>query len=176
MGPVRLRTHFLTCAALVAPLLAIAPPLQATGLIGARNAAREIASGVAVTGASVERSGAGAKIVFDLNRPLAVEAYVLADPDRVVVELPETSFLIDPAIGREVAGRKKGEAPALVSGFRFGQFARGRSRIVFDLSGPARIVKAVAEPTASGGAARLVVGASPTRGASLAGIHVAARG
>ena len=163
MGLGRLRTYILTCAALTAPMLMAATPLQATGLIGARNAAREIAAGVAVTAASVERSAASAKFVFDLNRPLAVEAYVLADPDRVVVELPETSFLIDPAVGREVAGRKKGEAPALVSGFRFGQIGRGRSRIVFDLSGPARIVKAVAEPTASGGAARLVVELAQTQ-------------
>ena len=104
MGLGRLRTYILTCAALTAPMLMAATPLQATGLIGARNAAREIAAGVAVTAASVERSAASAKFVFDLNRPLAVEAYVLADPDRVVVELPETSFLIDPAVGREVAG------------------------------------------------------------------------
>lgn len=174
MGLGRLRTCFLTCAALAAPLLAVATPLKATGLIGARNAAREIAAGVAVTAASVERSAGGAKFVFDLNRPLAVEAYVLADPDRVVVELPETSFLIDPAIGRE-APRNKGEAAPLVSGFRFGQFAHGRSRIVFDLSGPARIVKAVAEPTASGGAAKLVVELAQTQADSFRAAARAAR-
>ncbi|MFO1134467.1 MAG: hypothetical protein U1E30_04560 [Rhodoblastus sp.] len=74
---------------------------------------------------------------------------MLADPDRVVVELPETSSSSTP---RSVAlnPRRASRGAALVSTFRFGQFARGRSQIVFDLSEPARIVKAVAEPTEVG--------------------------
>ena len=157
MGLGRFRISGLIGLALAASVLFARPPAQATGLVGARLAARDIAAGVAVTAATVERSATTAKFIFDLNRPLAVEAYVLADPDRVVVELPETSFLIDPAVGRDLPTHRKGEPAALVSGFRFGQFARGRSRIVFDLAGPARIVKALAEPTESGGAARLVI-------------------
>lgn len=158
MGLGRLRTFGLIGLALSAPLLpaAGAGAQGAGGLVGARAAARDISAGVAVTGATAQRSAATAKFVFDLNRPVQVEAYVLADPDRVVVELPETSFLIDPAIGR-AAAQGKGEPPPLVPSFRFGQFAKGRSRIVFDLSGPARIAKAAAETTESGGAARLVV-------------------
>ena len=157
MGLGRFRISGLIGLALAASVLFARPPAQATGLVGARLAARDIAAGVAVTAATVERSATTAKFIFDLNRPLAVEAYVLADPDRVVVELPETSFLIDPAVGRDLPTHRKGELAALVSGFRFGQFARGRSRIVFDLAGPARIVKALAESTESGGAARLVI-------------------
>ena len=157
MGLGRFRISGLIGLALAASVLFARPPAQATGLVGARLAARDIAAGVAVTAATVERSATTAKFIFDLNRPLAVEAYVLADPDRVVVELPETSFLIDPAVGRDLPTHRKGEPAALVSGFRFGQFARGRSRIVFDLAGPARIVKALAESTESGGAARLVI-------------------
>ena len=97
MGLGRFRTFGFAAVALV---LVGAAPLQATGLVGARSAARDIAAGVAVTAARVERSPTAAKFIFDLNRLVAVEAYVLADPDRVVVELPETSFLVDPAIGR----------------------------------------------------------------------------
>lgn len=156
MGLGRLRTSGFVAIA-VASLFGGSALSHATGLVGARSAARDIAAGVAVTAATVERSAASAKIVFDLNRLVPVDAYVLADPDRVVVELPETSFLIDPSIGRAPAAKGKSEERPLVSTFRFGQFARGRSRIVFDLSEPARIVKAVAEPTESGGAARLVV-------------------
>jgi len=154
----RFRTFCLMGLTAAAPLLAAAPAVAASsGILGARSAARDIAAGVAATGATVERSATSAKFVFDLNRPVAVDAYVLADPDRVVVELPETNFLLDPALGRAVVAKSKAEPPPLAPSFRFGQFARGRSRIVFDLSGPARIVKAVAEPTESGGAARLVV-------------------
>ena len=161
--------------------LAVAMPLSqaaagnSTGMLGARSAARDIAAGVAVTGASAERSAANAKFVFDLNKPVAVEAFVLADPDRVVVELPETTFLIDPAIGRAPSGRGKAEAASLVPTFRFGQFVRGRSRIVFDLAEPARIVKAVAEPTESGGAAKLVIELAPAPAESFRAAARAAR-
>jgi len=157
MGPERFRTSGLIGYACAASLWLAATSAQATGFLGARSAARDIAAGVAVTAATIERSATTAKFVFDLNRLAPIEAYVLADPDRVVVELPETSFLIDPAIGRAPATHAKGGSHPLVSAFRFGQFARGRSRIVFDLAEPVRIVKAAAEPTESGGAARLVV-------------------
>ncbi|MFV0281585.1 MAG: N-acetylmuramoyl-L-alanine amidase [Rhodoblastus sp.] len=157
----------------VAVFLAPAP-VAAAGLVGARSLARDIAAGVAVTGVNVERSGTTTKFVFDLNRLAEVEAYVLADPDRVVVEMPEAAFLLDPAAGRQPGARAKGETP-LVSNFRFGQFAPGRSRIVFDLNGPARIVKALAEPTTSGGAARLTVELGPTAADSFRAAARAAR-
>ena len=57
MGLGRLRT-FAYAAAALAPVLAGPAPSQATGLMGARSAARDIASGVAVTAATVERSPA----------------------------------------------------------------------------------------------------------------------
>ncbi|MFT4097837.1 MAG: N-acetylmuramoyl-L-alanine amidase, partial [Rhodoblastus sp.] len=143
--------------------------------VGARSAARDGAPAVAVTSASIERSATTAKIVFDLNRPVAVDAYVLADPSRVVVELPEAAFLIDPANGRAPSPRGKSESAPLVPSFRFGQFAPGRSRIVFDLAEPARIVKATAEPTQSGGAARLVVELAQTPADSFRAAARAAR-
>ena len=170
----RFHTICLIGLAAVAPLSSAAPS-SAAGMVGARSAARDIAAGVAVTGATVDRSAGSARFVFDLNRPVAIEAYVLADPDRVVIELPETSFLVDPAIGRASAAKSKAEPAALVPTFRFGQFAKGRSRIVFDLSEPARIVKAAAEPTESGGAARLVVELAPTPADSFRAAARAAR-
>lgn len=132
-------------------------PAAAAGLVGARAAARDIASGPAVTGVEAQRSANKARIAFDLNRKVAVDAYLLANPDRVVVDLPETAFLIDPGVGRPESGRRRKAEKSLVESFRFGQFAPGRSRIVLDLSGPARIVKAASEATAAGGAARLVI-------------------
>ncbi len=156
MGLGRIRRIAAMIMGLGAPMLAFAPSAQAAGLVGARAAARDIANEPAVTSATVQRSASSARFVFELNKKVAVAAFVLSGPDRVVVELPEAAFLLDPAIGR-AAARNRREAAPLVESFRFGQFAAGRSRIVFDLSGPARIVKAVCEPTDSGGAARLTV-------------------
>ncbi len=174
MGLGCLLTSGLIGLALAAPLFGAVAHAQGNGLVGARAAARDISAGVAVTGATVQRSGGTAKFLFDLNRIAQVEAYVLADPDRVVVELPETSFLIDPAIGR-LAPAGRGEPAPLVSSFRFGQFAKGRSRIVFDLAEPARIVKATAEATESGGAAHLVIELAQTPADSFRAAARAAR-
>lgn len=135
-------------------LALLAAPAGAAGLVGARAAAKAYSGGPAATSATVERAADSAKIAFDMNVAVNVKAYVLADPDRVIVDMPETGFLLNPSIGRPAPAKA---GASLVSSFRFGQAAPGRSRIVIDLAGPARIVKAVSEPTASGGAAKLVI-------------------
>jgi N-acetylmuramoyl-L-alanine amidase len=69
-----------------------------------------------------------------LSAPVAVDAYSLTGPDRIVVDLPEINFQIAAGIGKKARG--------FVPGFRFGLMAPGRSRIVIDLSEPAEIVSA----------------------------------
>jgi N-acetylmuramoyl-L-alanine amidase len=70
------------------------------------------------------------------------EAYVLSNPDRVIVDLPEVNFQLPAKAGQaEPVPRGKKPAPKTVSSFRFGQFAPGKARIVVDLGRPA-IVKA----------------------------------
>jgi N-acetylmuramoyl-L-alanine amidase len=128
----------------------------AGGLVGARSAAKAYSGGPAATDANVERSPGAARIVLDLNLPVTARAFVLSEPDRVIVDLPEIGFLLSPSAGR-LPPPARGAQPDLVSSFRFGQFAPGRSRIVVELAGPARIVKAQSEPTPSGGASRLVL-------------------
>ena len=41
-----------------------------------------------------------AKLTFELSAPVDVAAFVLADPDRVIVDAPQVEFLIDPEIGK----------------------------------------------------------------------------
>ncbi len=155
-------------------ILAVPQSAVAGGLVGARSAAKSYSGGPAATGASVERSPGAAKIVFDLNLPVTAKAFVLSEPDRVIVDLPEIGFLFNPSVGRLTAPAR-GAQPDLVSSFRFGQFAPGRSRIVVELSGPARIVKAQSESTPSGGASRLVVELASTDAESFRAAARAAR-
>ena len=99
------------------------------------------------TRASLDESGEGAKLSFDLSladknaKAITPAAFVLANPDRVIVDLPQVDFTVDPQVGKLGAGRrhKKG---GLVASYRFGLLAAGRSRIVVDLAAPARIVGA----------------------------------
>ena len=152
----RRRIGAVGCIAGLLAFAALAAPATAAGLVGARSAARVYSGGPAATAATIERSAASARLVFEMNLLVAVKAFVLAEPDRVIVDLPEIGFLLNPSAGRLPAPARN-EAQPLVSAFRFGQFAIGRSRIVIDLAGPARIARADVEPTPSGGAARLVI-------------------
>jgi N-acetylmuramoyl-L-alanine amidase len=89
------------------------------------------------------------RLVVDLSEPVALESFLLADPYRVVVDLPEIAFTVKPEVGRHGRG--------LVSAFRFGLIAAGRSRIVLDLTGPALIDKAFVLDPVEGQPARLVI-------------------
>ena len=74
------------------------------------------------------------RFVMDLSSPIEFALSTLADPYRVIVDLPETQFQIPPDAGQ--AGR------GLVSAWRFGLFAPGKSRIVLDADGPVSVDKA----------------------------------
>ncbi len=116
----------------------------------------------------LETKGETTRLIFDLTEKVPASAFALADPDRVIIDLPEVNFQIDPAVGqvarpgaRRPAGRRAATAPSamalsgVVGSFRFGLFAPGKSRIVIDLAEPARITKVVTE--GEDAAARLVI-------------------
>jgi N-acetylmuramoyl-L-alanine amidase len=124
------------------------------------------------SGVRVVQSGEITRLAFDMTTHLNVRAFVMVDPDRLIVDLPETIFAIDADAGQRVApraGRRGPEsAPAgLISSYRVGKLGAGRSRIVVDLARPARIVKAGTE-VSDDGSLRLLVDLSPTDRASFA--------
>jgi N-acetylmuramoyl-L-alanine amidase len=89
------------------------------------------------------------RFVLDLNKPVQFRAFVLGDPYRVVVDLPQVSFHLPTGAG--TAGR------GLVRAFRYGLVMPGGSRIVFDLTGPVRIANASVLDSANGQPPRLVL-------------------
>ena len=93
--------------------------------------------------------GKQTRFVLDVDQPISVHAFALADPYRVVVDLPQVSFQLPPGVGG--AGR------GLIKAFRYGLVMPGGSRIVFDLAGPAKITSASVLPAANGQPARLVL-------------------
>ncbi len=76
----------------MAAVLALAGALA--GGVGRGEAARPVAVAVKL----VPDAG-GASLTFDLSRPVDARAYTLSSPDRIVVDLPEVVFQIDPAVG-----------------------------------------------------------------------------
>ncbi len=139
-------------------------PVRAGGMLGARAArlAVRVAPSVAtITAARLEDGVETSALAFDVSAPLSPTAFVLADPDRAIIDLPQVDFTMDPATGRLAADHSRaggpnagGKAP-LVASFRFGLLAPGRSRIVVDLGAPARIVSASVR--AVDGRSRLIV-------------------
>lgn len=108
---------------------------------------------VAVAARVVEDADA-AKLTLDLSGPVKAAAHAMADPARIVVDLGEVNFQLDPSVGRGAPKR----ADAIVKAFRFGLFGPGKSRVVIDLGRPACIVKVETAPIAKGSApSRLTV-------------------
>jgi N-acetylmuramoyl-L-alanine amidase len=126
-----------------------------------------LAAPAIVDGVHLEDGDEHATLSFDLTHPIEVSAFVLARPNRVVVDLPEVDFRIDPQAGKAAltahrSGTQHGrlqvnDVSGLIASFRFGLFAAGKSRIVIDLGGPAKILRAAVEPAADAGKARLVI-------------------
>jgi N-acetylmuramoyl-L-alanine amidase len=89
------------------------------------------------------------RFILDLDQPISFRAFPLADPYRVIVDLPQVSFQLPAGIG--IAGR------GLIKAFRYGLVMPGGSRIVFDLTGPAKIANAQVLDAANGQPPRLVL-------------------
>jgi N-acetylmuramoyl-L-alanine amidase len=93
------------------------------------------------------------RFVMDFTRKIEVRAFTLADPYRVVIDLPQVMFDLPPHTGQTGRG--------LVKAFRFGLVMQGGSRIVLDVSKPVRVDKAFVLDPAAGQPARLVVDLIP---------------
>jgi N-acetylmuramoyl-L-alanine amidase len=89
------------------------------------------------------------RFILDLDKPVQFRAFALADPYRVVVDLPQVSFQLPAGVGATGRG--------LVKAYRYGLVMPGGSRIVFDLTGPAKIAKSYVLEAANGQPPRLVL-------------------
>jgi N-acetylmuramoyl-L-alanine amidase len=89
------------------------------------------------------------RFVLDLSSKVDLRAFTLADPYRVVIDLPQVVFQLKPKAGESGRG--------LIKAFRFGLVMQGGSRIVLDLKKPVRVDKAFVLDAAEGQPARLVL-------------------
>ena len=89
------------------------------------------------------------RFVLDLDKTIPFRAFALADPYRVVVDIPQISFQLAAGAGTVARG--------LIKAFRYGLVMPGGSRIVFDLTGPARIANSYVLEAANGQPPRLVL-------------------
>ncbi len=91
------------------------------------------------------------------NGPVTYNLATLADPYRIVIDVPNLAFRLPADAGRKRQG--------LIAAFRFGVFAPGKSRIVIDTTGPVTVEHALAA-TGSAKSTRLTLELAPTEAAS----------
>src|SRR5271156_18522 len=84
------------------------------------------ASAPVAVGARFSQDANAAKLVFDLSRTVDAKSAALASPDRIIIDMSEVTFQVDPSVGR-VSTWPEGSP---VKGFRFGPLGAGKSRIV----------------------------------------------
>ena len=89
------------------------------------------------------------RFVLDLDKTVQFRAFALDDPYRIIVDIPQVSFNLP--LGTGATGR------GLVKAFRYGLVMPGGSRIVFDLTGPAKIANSYVLDSANGQPPRLVL-------------------
>jgi N-acetylmuramoyl-L-alanine amidase len=93
--------------------------------------------------------GKQTRFILDLDKKVEFRAFPLADPYRIVVDIPQVSFQLPAGAGTTGRG--------LIKAFRYGLVMPGGSRIVFDLTGPAKIANAYVLEAANGQPPRLVL-------------------
>ena len=99
------------------------------------------------------------RFVVDFSQKVDMATFTLADPYRVVIDLPEVTFKLPAQAGEHGRG--------LVKAFRYGLIMQGGSRIVLDTKGPVRVDKAFTLAPAEGQPARLALNLSATDRASF---------
>jgi N-acetylmuramoyl-L-alanine amidase len=101
-------------------------------------------------GARIAGDEARTRIVLDFDRPPTIETRYIANPDRIVVDLPATAFAFAEA---------DLEATGLFSDIRYGSMDAASARLVLTAARPARLVTADVKPNENGDGYRLVLDA-----------------
>lgn len=98
--------------------------------------------------------GTRTRIVLELDNAVKFDVFTLPEPYRVVLNLPEVNWNIDP--------HKVPENKGLLERMRYGLFTPGTSRMVFDVKGPVTVHKIFLLKPLDGKHWRLVMDLSPT--------------
>lgn len=120
----------------------------------------EAASAPVVMGIELTDNSAQSRLVIELSDPVDFRTFLLSNPNRIVVDMPE--LLWRPGTTPAPSGR------GLVKNYRFGQFRKDVSRLVLDLNRPAKIGSAAMLAPKDGSGFRLVINLAPATAAEFA--------
>lgn len=89
------------------------------------------------------------RLIVDFSHKIDIRAFTLANPYRVVIDMPQVVF--------QFPGRTGESGRGLIKAFRYGLVMQGGSRMVIDLAKPARIDRAFVLESNNDQPARLVL-------------------
>ena len=130
-----------------ATVLSGASAAERTGASGAPKSASNdfpVASDVRLGGDDMQT-----RLIVDLSQKIDIRAFTLANPYRVVLDMPQVTFQFPPKAGDVGRG--------LIKAFRYGLVMQGGSRMVIDLARPAQVDMAFVLGAANDQPARLVL-------------------
>jgi N-acetylmuramoyl-L-alanine amidase len=94
------------------------------------------------------------RLIMDVTSTIGLRAFTLADPYRVIIDIPQTVFQLPAKTGDTGRG--------LIKAYRYGLVMAGGSRIVIDVTKPVRIETATVLEPNGGEPARLVLDLAAT--------------
>jgi N-acetylmuramoyl-L-alanine amidase len=106
-----------------------------------------------VIGARIGEHEDRTRFVIEMSDPVKLRVFTLANPNRVVIDLPEMLWRLSAADKPTGAG--------MVRSYRYGLFRPGDSRFVIDLNAPVRIADPVILPPEGGNGYRVVLDLFP---------------
>ena len=95
------------------------------------------------------------RFVIDLDQEVDFTYFLLPDPYRIIIDMPEIDWNAPP--GKVTSGG------GLISGLRYGLFKPGTFRVVLDVAQPSLVSKIFSLPPGGGKPNRLVVDLKPTQ-------------
>lgn len=99
------------------------------------------------------QNGQTTRVVLDVDENFAVDSFTLANPYRLVLDLPKVRWDVDAAQGAQGKG--------LVERYRFGLFRPDVSRVVLDMAGPFEVVRLFSLPAKAEQGPRIVMDLAP---------------
>lgn len=139
----------LTLGVASAPSAAEGPPDGQPATAASASAAASAPNFPVASGTRLAGDDKQTRFILDLDRKIEFHAFPLADPYRVVVDIPQVNFQLAAGTGSAARG--------LVKAFRYGLVMPGGSRIVFDMTGPVKIANSYVLDAANGQPPRLVL-------------------
>ncbi len=112
-----------------------------------------------MTGAKFSGDQTKTRITFDVSAAVKPTVFLLGDPTRVIIDVPDLQF--------KLATAEVPAAHGLVTAWRYGLFATRKSRIVLDVAGPVKVERVQVTGGAAGQTAQIVVELVATDAASF---------